>query len=514
MTTVSPSLRGPALPDRFGVSLASNKPQQIRVLGHNIASSVPPRELLAKILICMAVVAIPAVVVFGVDRNQELFELLERHPLGSFVVVLGQVFLAINWLALLWRTVLFLKYRPAGPCADEQLPRVSVVVPAYNEGEQVLITLRSLAASDYPAGRMEIIAVDDGSVDDTWHWISLGAKELAGLVTPVRLPSNQGKRRALHAGFRKSSGDILVTVDSDSTVEPDTLRRLVSPLVHDKRVGAVAGNVRVLNRKEGIIPRMVDVIFLCSFDFLRASQSEVNTVMCTPGALSAYRRTIVVRVLQEWLAQKFCGRPATIGEDRAMTNLILREGYHVLFQQDALVYTKVPTEYANLCKMFLRWARSNVRETLVMSTFAFRRFRTTPMTGARVNLVLQWMFLTKAQAFMLVTLVCFCLHPTAMSLNILFGIVLGCSPAVGLYAWRRRSSDALWGYLYGIFWFAALSWITPYALLTPYRSSWLTRQIKLAPGGPRPVRAQQRRSPAKLQPGRMADSAARARRAA
>jgi hyaluronan synthase len=486
------------------------------VLGPNTASAIS-WEFVIKMLICVAVVAISAVAVLGLDKNQELLEILEKHPLGSLAVVLGQLFVGINVLALLWRAVLFFKYRPTGLCADERLPRVSVVVPAYNEGEQVLLTLRSLAASDYPAGRMEIIAVDDGSVDDTWYWIGLGAEELGGVVTPVRLPSNQGKRRALYAGFQKSSGDILVTVDSDSTVEPDTLRRLVSPLVQDQKVGAVAGNVRVLNRNEGVIPRMVEVIFLYSFDFLRASQSVVNTVMCTPGALSAYRRSIVVRVLQEWLAQRFCGRAATIGEDRAMTNLILREGYHVLFQQDAVVYTKVPTHYVNLCKMFLRWARSNVRETIVMSTFAFRRFRATPMTGARVNLVLQWMSLTKAQVLLLVTLVCVCLHPTVIGLNILLGIVLGTSPAAGLYAWRRRSSDALWGYLYGIFWFTALSWITPYALFTAHRSSWLTRQIKSAPA-PRPIKIASRRplgrSPTKLQPGRAADSVVRVRRAA
>jgi len=406
---------------------------------------------------------------------------LQGHSMGRIVLTLGQLFLAINILALLWRVGLFLRYRPCESCADDELPRCSVVVPAYNEGRQVLETLRSLAASDYPADRLSIVAVDDGSVDDTWQWIRLAAEELPALVTPVRLPTNRGKRQALHEGFKQSSGDVLVTVDSDSTVEAQTLRRLVSPFVRNPQVGAVAGNVRVLNRRAGIIPKMLDVVFLFSFDFIRAGQSVVNAVMCTPGALSAYRRDILSRVLDEWLRQTFCGRPAAIGEDRAMTNLILREGYHVVFQQDAMVYTTVPTRYRNLCRMFLRWARSNVRETIVMSTFVFRRFRKGSMIGARINLLLQWMGLTKSQMALLLTAACLAVHPAIIGINCLFSIALASNLIAGLYAWRCRSSDALWGYAYGLFWCVALTWITPYALLTPHRSAWLTRQKRPVP---------------------------------
>src|SRR5262249_7140076 len=153
---------------------------------------------------------------------------------------------------------------------------------------------------------------------------------------------------ALHEGFVRSRGQVLVTVDSDSEVHADTLRNLVTPLVVDESVGAVAGNVRVLNREGGPIARMMDVVFTYAFDFIRAAQSEVRTVMCTPGALSAYRRGLVLRVLPRWMAQTFLGLPANIGEDRALTNFILREGYHVTFQGNAVVDTEVPTSLAPL----------------------------------------------------------------------------------------------------------------------------------------------------------------------
>jgi hyaluronan synthase len=405
-------------------------------------------------------------------------ERLRHNPWGNFFWIAGLFFGLVSAAALVWRIVLFIRYRPAPACGDESLPVCTVVVPAYNEGRQVLDTLLSLAGSDYPRDKLQLIAVDDGSLDDTWRWISRARKELKGRVVAIRMNRNQGKRHALYAGFRKSKGDILVTVDSDSMVDRETLRRLVSPFMASDRVGAVAGNVRVLNLREGIIPRMLEVTFHYSFDFIRAGQSMVNTVFCTPGALSAYRRSILMPLLDEWVNQRFLGRPANIGEDRAMTNLILRQGYYVHFQQDACVYTKVPVRYPNLCRMFLRWARSNVRETLVMSGFAFRRFRNGPMLGARINLLLGWVSMTVSQVFLGFAFVMLLIHPMMWGLQTLTGVFMMSSLPAAFYCWRRRSTDGLWAYSYGFFWFALLSWIAPYSLVTVYKSGWLTRQVK------------------------------------
>src|SRR5690554_1548590 len=312
---------------------------------------------------------------------------------GGTAVTLSVALIAGQLLALaavgitLWRLYLVATYRPIASVTDDDLPELTVIVPAYNEGEQVLKTLRSLVQSDYPRNKLRIVAVNDGSVDDTWRWMQQGAREFSDCVIALDCRENRGKRAALYEGFGRATGEVIVTVDSDSEVLPDTLRNLVSPLVRDARVGAVAGNVRVLNRDQGVIPAMLDVSFTYSFEFMRASQCRVDTVHCCPGALSAYRRSLVESCKDEWLAQTFCGRPAAIGEDRAMTNLVLRQGFLVRFQANAVVLTEVPTRTAQLCRMYLRWARSNVRETLVMASFVFTRFRRESALGARVNLV-------------------------------------------------------------------------------------------------------------------------------
>ncbi|MCG6878701.1 MAG: glycosyltransferase family 2 protein [Deltaproteobacteria bacterium] len=431
---------------------------------------------LLKILIFLSMIAVVTAACLNWEELQLGRDLLREGPLGESFAILIMTFLIINLLAFVWRVALVIMYRATPAVSGDRLPTCTVVVPAYNEGKQVLKTLRSIADGDYPEDKIHIIVIDDGSIDDTWFWIKKAKKELGSRLKTIRLPKNAGKRHALHEGFKQSRGEVLITVDSDSIVDPQTLRCMVSPFVENPMVGAVAGNVRVLNTREGVIPRMLDVSFLFSFDFLRASQSMVDTVICTPGALSAYRRDVVLKVLPTWLGQKFFGKPANIGEDRAMTNLILRQGYSVHYQKNATVYTNVPVRYKNLCKMFIRWARSNIRETLVMSTFIFTRFRKKSATGARINFALQFLTMVKSPFLMVGTLGCLFFKPFEFGLSALVGVLVYSTLSAVFYWWRCRSSEGLWAYAYGLFWTMGLFWIPVYALITPHRTGWLTRQ--------------------------------------
>lgn len=405
------------------------------------------------------------------EFREEMMDISYGHAFMLFALV----FLIISILELLWRSYLVWKYRPVIPCSHDELLSCSVVVPAFNEGRQVYMTLKSLAASSYPSGKLQIIAVDDGSSDDTWEWICKAKQELGRKVTALKLPCNKGKRHALYVGFHQSRGEVLVTVDSDSEVKPDTLQNLISPIVKNRRVGAVSGNIRVLNHDKGIIPRMLDVLFVFSFDFIRASQSMVNMVMCTPGALAAYRKDAVMPVLQEWLDQTFFGKPANIGEDRAITNLIIREGFDVFYQRNAVAYTNVPVGYTGLCKMFLRWARSHIRETITMSQFAFRRFRNDSVSGLRINLILHWFGIILSPFFLFATIACLWWQPLGFGLCVMVGIIITSTITGIVYTKRCGNSDALLSYLYGLFVFISLSWISTYSLATMHHSGWLTR---------------------------------------
>ncbi len=416
-----------------------------------------------------------------VYQLQPHFEKLHLERLesfwGTFIVNLGIILLTLQISFLLYIIYLYFRYKPVASVSDEELPTCTVLVPAYNEGKLVYETLYSLVNSNYPAEKIEIISIDDGSKDDTWQWMQKAKEELGDRVTILQQPKNQGKRHALYRGFKIGQGDVFITVDSDSIVKVDTLRSLVSPFVTNEKCGAVGGNVRVLNTQDGIIPKMLNVSFVFSFEFIRSAQSALGSVLCTPGALAAYRKVAVMNCLEDWITQTFMGQPSDIGEDRAMTNMILKQGYHVLFQRNAYVLTNTPEEYKNLYKMFIRWERSNVRENIMMSKFAFTNYREESKVGPRILLLNQWLRVLMAYPMTFLMLYFIFTQPLLFISSALVSIFIFSSIQVFFYSKRYSVAESFWAYPYSLFYTFTLFWITPYAIATANKRGWLTRTL-------------------------------------
>ena len=403
---------------------------------------------------------------------QPLFNSVTAHQWPRHILLPSMWWAAMGLLLLGYRTILWLRYREFSQATEQNAPSLTVVIPAYNEGAMVEKTIDSVAAADYPHDRLEIFVVDDGSRDDTWVYISRAAKRHPGLVTAIRFPENRGKRAALATGFRRARGEVLVTIDSDSIIECDTLRAIAGPF-HDPRVGAAAGRVSVYNRREGLIPRMLHVRFILSFDFLRATESTYRTVYCCPGALAGYRASVVREVLPQWETQTFLGLACTFGEDRALTNYILQAGYDSVYQRSAVVHTIVPTSYRKLSKMLLRWDRSYVREELRLARILWKRPLVARITTLVERTITNLRYpVSYATLGMLLVLVAE--DPlTLLRLAISIGII---STLYTMYYLRsERSWDFVYGIAYAYFSFVALSWIFPYAVITARARSWLTR---------------------------------------
>ncbi len=404
---------------------------------------------------------------------------LERRStfIGLIFIIVAAAFFVFKLSFFIYTFFRFLKYKAIPSVSNKELPSVTVIVPAYNEGKQVWATLKSLAESDYPEHKVQLLAIDDGSKDDTWKWMLEAKKELGDRVSICQQPKNMGKRHALYRGFNEGTGEIFVTVDSDSIVDKDTLRNLVSPFIVDENCGAVAGNIRVLNNKNALLPKMLDVSFALSFEFVRSSESTLNSVLCTPGALAAYRATAVFACLEDWINQTFMGQPSDIGEDRAMTNMILKQGFHVLFQRNAYAYTNVPERYQGLYKMFIRWGRSNVRENIQMSKFVFKNFRKGPKAGTRLLFFSQFSRIVLCYPFVLFMLFFVVTHPLLFLSSTLVSILVLSTFPVLFYAKRYTLIESFWAYSYSILYTFGLFWITPYAIATASRRGWLTREI-------------------------------------
>lgn len=429
-------------------------------------------DLILKIMVPL-ILSVCFVVSIKVGSFNGYLQLLSSKSFGSPIMALGAGFTLAYLAFQIVRTVLWWRYKPY-PLSPGPLPRVTVIIPAYNEGAMVEKALYAAAASDYPADRLEIICIDDGSKDDTWTYIDRAQKRCPELIKAIRFPKNRGKKEGLFTGFSRGRGEFFVTIDSDSIIKPDTVRRVIAPMLQDPKVGAVAGNVKVFNRVRCLMARMLAVRFVLAFDFLRASQSMYGCVTCTPGALSAYRSQALKPVLEEWRRQTFMGLPANIGEDRALTNLVLRQGYFTVYQRSAVVYTMVPETYRGLVRMYLRWDRSNFRENWVQLKFIFSNYRKKHWLLPIMDFFITQIEFPLTYLFLGMLLVSFFIYPVVM---VKFFAGLGVFTLVWMYYYisQERDLEFIYGILYSYFAFFFLNWVQPWAFLTVRNDRWLTR---------------------------------------
>ncbi|MBA2275005.1 MAG: glycosyltransferase family 2 protein [Actinobacteria bacterium] len=270
---------------------------------------------------------------------------------------------------VLGRFVLALFYRPAPDVGHR--PSLSVIIPAFNEEEGILGTIQSCLDADYPSELVEIIAVNDGSTDGTWKKIQ-HAKVLSPRLHAIDMGKNYGKRTAMAEGIRRARGEILCFVDSDSYVSFDALKAIVAPFA-DARVGAVVGHAEVRNRMFNWVTKMQQVRYYAAFRIIKGTESLLSgTVTCASGCCAAYRTSLVQPLLKAWEFQTFLGRPATFGDDRALTNRILAQG-RVVYQSTARAETNAPTTLGVFFRQQLRWKKSWLRESTYVVRYFWRK---------------------------------------------------------------------------------------------------------------------------------------------
>jgi len=379
------------------------------------------------------------------------------------------------------RFALSLAYRAPRDAGHE--PRVAIVVPAFNEQDGIAASLRSLLAVDYPADKLELVAVNDGSTDETLARM-LEVADDAPRVRVIDLGSNCGKRAAMAVGMRATEAEILAFVDSDSTLEPDALRRLVQGFA-DARVGAVCGHAEVANVDASWLTRMQLVRYFVAFRVVKAAESAFGCVTCCSGCFSAYRRVAIVPHLDAWEHQRFLGAAVTFGDDRALTNRVLRD-WKVLYAADAVSHTAVPVTLRQFLRQQLRWKRSWTRESLILARFIWRRQQAAALqayAGILISLV--------APVVALRSLVWLPLAGhRGLPLIYVAGIYLMALTYGLYYVVRRPRYD--WRWIYGIafcfFYLAFLLWQTYWAIATARTSSWGTRPATATGGAvPQPA---------------------------
>ncbi len=225
-------------------------------------------------------------------------------------------------------------------------PKVAVLIPAYNEEKVIERTVRSALDSDYP--NLHVIVIDDGSKDRTLEVarLAFAQEEAEGRVLILTKP-NAGKAEALNYGLEQlTDEEIFVGIDADTIIAPDAISHLV-PHFLNPRVGAMAGNAKVGNRVN-LWTRWQALEYITSQNFERRALDTMGAVSVVPGAIGAWR---VAAVRQ---AGGF--HVDTVAEDADLTMALLRRGYRVEYEDQALAYTEAPTTANGLMRQRFRWS--------------------------------------------------------------------------------------------------------------------------------------------------------------
>ncbi|TWH47697.1 glycosyltransferase [Sporomusa sp. KB1] len=377
---------------------------------------------------------------------------------------------------LLSRYLFAVFYRPV-PIDNEFTPGVSIVIPCFNEEEWIQRTIVSCINQDYPVDKLEVIVVDDCSNDQSFTKIveiveELKSKEKRYDVETrlhyFRQEKNAGKRNAMAQGARRAQHELVVFVDSDSFLDPFAIRNIVQPF-KDTKMGGVSGRTDVANTYTNALTKMQAVRYYIAFRIMKAAEGYFDAVTCLSGPLSCYRKDLVLKYMDAWLNQEFFGERATFGDDRSMTNFILRNN-RTTYQDTAICTTIVPNRYSVFLKQQMRWKRSWLRESMIAARFMWKKEPFMSLSfymGMLVPLL--------APAIVIYNLVYIPLMHRVFPLTFILGIFLMALLMSMAQLFLRKSSTWLYGLWFCFYYEAVLLWQMPIAWVTFWKTTWGTR---------------------------------------
>jgi cellulose synthase/poly-beta-1,6-N-acetylglucosamine synthase-like glycosyltransferase/peptidoglycan/xylan/chitin deacetylase (PgdA/CDA1 family) len=225
--------------------------------------------------------------------------------------------------------------------SEAYLPAASVVVPAYNEKKVISKSIRALLSSNYP--NFNIIVVDDGSNDGTYQSVvdTFGHNPRVRSFGKV----NGGKAHALNYGIQQTSSEIIIAMDADTILRPDTISKLVRHFA-DPCVGAVAGNAKVGNRTNPLTYSQA-LEYITSQNLDRRAFDILNCINVVPGCIGAWRRELILK------AGGYTND--TLAEDADLTLKILRMGYRITYEERAVGLTEAPETVRAFLRQRFRW---------------------------------------------------------------------------------------------------------------------------------------------------------------
>lgn len=250
------------------------------------------------------------------------------------------------FIALFWIQVYL--FRDRGSKLRENLPSVSIIVPAYNEESCIQETLDSLLNLNYPKEQLRVIVVNDGSTDKTSEIVRDYKSEQIVLIDK----GNTGKASSINVALNKVESEFFGIVDADSIVDKNSLINMMY-LFDKSGVGAVISLTKVKNPKS-MLEKMQHLEYIFSA-FSRKLMSNVNTLFITPGVLTLFR-TSVVKDLGGFDENN-------LTEDLEIAMKLRYYGYNIKIATDSITFTSVPNDFKSLWNQRIRWFRGYLYNT-------------------------------------------------------------------------------------------------------------------------------------------------------
>lgn len=250
-------------------------------------------------------------------------------------------------------------------------PSLSLLVPAYNEENQIRSTLESIQAQDYK-GIFEVIVIDNNSKDKTSEVVK--HFNMPGLT--LLEEKQQGKSYALNTGFAHTKHELIVTIDADTFLLPNALTYMVTTFLSlPSDTAAVAGSIYVKNSRKNFMTRIQEWDYFHAIAAIKRIQSLLQATLVAQGAFSLFRKKCIEEV---------GGWKHTVGEDIVLSWGLIVQGYRISFSEQAIAFVNVPEDYRTFFYQRSRWARGMLE--------AFTEYPTILLQPRLITFIVYWDF--------------------------------------------------------------------------------------------------------------------------
>ena len=246
----------------------------------------------------------------------------------------------------------------------------SVVIPCYNESYDTLT--QCITSVMDSRGRKQVIIANDGSTSQETKDALITIKNTyGGFIDILNFEENRGKKFAQIDAIKQCKYDYCITLDSDTIVEQDTFLKLVNPLKNNK-IGLTNVNVKIMNKDKNLMTKMQELHNYGAFMIGRKSLGGLGIMNCASGIGIGFRKSTFMDFAKEYLDKRPFGFDCKFGEDRYMTNIMLKNRYKVIMIEDAIAHTFVPETLVSFVKQQLRWKISGIIEGIHVLTFSWK----------------------------------------------------------------------------------------------------------------------------------------------